>query len=293
VSEIKKPVKKTLTDYFYNGASKDSIVTSTEYSFAGLNRTNAPHTFQTSTKVVNSNRDTVCSETRYLTDILEMSGSNTVYKQMYDRNMIAVPLETIRKNKNGIVEAQVNLYRQYTTGNIVPAEQKTLEATYPIANYQNLSLATSETMDSRLTTNIKFERFDNKGLLTQYTKRNQITTVTLWGYNGQYPIAKIEGANYDDVKAILTQSLIDKLSISVSPNIVDLGHRLRSGLASKTASIYTYTYRPLVGMTSSTDPRGITTYYDYDAFNRLKRTYIKENNVEKTVQSYDYHYQGQ
>ena len=57
------------------------------------------------------------------------------------------------------------------------------------------------------------------------------------------------------------------------------------------AQVTTYTYRPLVGMTSATAPNGVTTYYEYDAFNRLKRTYIKENNVEKTVQSYDYHYQ--
>jgi YD repeat-containing protein len=43
-------------------------------------------------------------------------------------------------------------------------------------------------------------------------------------------------------------------------------------------------------MTSQTDPRGVTTYYEYDTFNRLKRTYIKENGVEKTIQTYDYHY---
>ncbi len=56
------------------------------------------------------------------------------------------------------------------------------------------------------------------------------------------------------------------------------------------AEITTYTYKPLVGITSGTDPRGVTTYYDYDDFGRLKETYIIENGVKKILQAYDYHY---
>jgi YD repeat-containing protein len=55
----------------------------------------------------------------------------------------------------------------------------------------------------------------------------------------------------------------------------------------------TYTYKPLVGMLSSTNPRGVTTYYEYDTFNRLKQTYIIENGEKKILQKYDYHYATQ
>ncbi|GGH32717.1 hypothetical protein GCM10011418_46420 [Sphingobacterium alkalisoli] len=53
------------------------------------------------------------------------------------------------------------------------------------------------------------------------------------------------------------------------------------------AQVSIYTYRPLVGMTSMTDPRGITEYYKYDGFQRLKDVLDFESNVLK---NYQYHY---
>lgn len=53
------------------------------------------------------------------------------------------------------------------------------------------------------------------------------------------------------------------------------------------ASMSTYTYEPLVGMTSATDDKGRTTYYEYDTFQRLK--YIRDQNWD-IIKSYDYNY---
>ena len=55
------------------------------------------------------------------------------------------------------------------------------------------------------------------------------------------------------------------------------------------ALVTTYTYKPLVGVASMTDPRGVTTTYDYDTFNRLKM--VKDNN-SKPVEGYEYHYKN-
>ncbi|MDR0793599.1 MAG: RHS repeat protein [Chitinophagaceae bacterium] len=43
-------------------------------------------------------------------------------------------------------------------------------------------------------------------------------------------------------------------------------------------------------MTSETDPKGYTIYYEYDGFGRLKDAKDKDGNVLKT---YQYHYQNQ
>ena len=58
----------------------------------------------------------------------------------------------------------------------------------------------------------------------------------------------------------------------------------------KDAQMTTYTYDPLVGMTSSTDAKGETTYYEYDVFSRLMNIKDKDGNI---IKSYTYHYQGQ
>ncbi|WP_158800591.1 hypothetical protein [Pedobacter sp. L105] len=56
------------------------------------------------------------------------------------------------------------------------------------------------------------------------------------------------------------------------------------------AHMKSYTYDPLIGITSSTDDKNQITYYEYDAFQRLIN--IRDNN-RNIVKHTDYHYQGQ
>lgn len=55
------------------------------------------------------------------------------------------------------------------------------------------------------------------------------------------------------------------------------------------AEITTYTYSPLIGMTSSIDPKGETVFYEYDQFQRLKNVKDQNGNILK---SNTYHYQN-
>jgi YD repeat-containing protein len=48
------------------------------------------------------------------------------------------------------------------------------------------------------------------------------------------------------------------------------------------AQMTTYTYEPLVGMTSKCDPNNVITYYQYDQFNRLKAILDQDRNIIKT-----------
>ena len=121
--------------------------------------------------------------------------------------------------------------------------------------------------------------------------------VYLWSYNHQHPVAVIENATYNDVVNSIQggETTINNIasSITLSDNDREKINALRTALPN--ALVTTYTYKPLVGVITITDPRGITTYYDYDGFGRLKEVYYNENNdtgKKRIVENYDYHYKN-
>lgn len=111
-------------------------------------------------------------------------------------------------------------------------------------------------------------------------------TVYLWGYEGQYPVAEICGATYDEVADALGCSP-ESLSVSSSPDM-SLVDGLRNALPH--CSVFTYTYQPHVGMLTQTSPSGQTVYYTYDSFGRLKEQYRMEGGEKQIIESYEYHY---
>jgi YD repeat-containing protein len=53
------------------------------------------------------------------------------------------------------------------------------------------------------------------------------------------------------------------------------------------AVMTTYTYLPLIGITSITDPRNSTSYYDYNDFGKLKTIKDEDGNI---LETYEYNY---
>jgi YD repeat-containing protein len=91
-------------------------------------------------------------------------------------------------------------------------------------------------------------------------------------------MAKVEGATYSQISS---QNNKNPRYSSIA-----LYNKLKSIVPSTTV-INTYSYKPLVGMISQTDPNGRTTYYKYDNFGRLKEVKDSDGNVLK---SYNYNY---
>lgn len=130
---------------------------------------------------------------------------------------------------------------------------------------------------------LQFNQYDSRGNIREQQKTNGVKEVYLWGYSSIYPVAKIIGSDYATVSGIVTnQNLLDKPTDDNT--LRSYLNTLRTGLPS--ALVSTYTYTPLIGMTSSTDPKGMTTYYNYDSFNRLSQVLDNKNYILK-----DYTYQ--
>ena len=104
----------------------------------------------------------------------------------------------------------------------------------------------------------------------------------------QYPVTEIKNAELPTIISLLGgQTAVDAFTAQVNPDVNTFLAPLRSGLPD--AQVTTFTYKPLVGLTSSTDAKGMTTYYEYDAFQRLRNIKDQNGNILKQT---DYHYKN-
>ncbi|OFX36691.1 MAG: hypothetical protein A2W97_12660 [Bacteroidetes bacterium GWE2_40_63] len=105
-------------------------------------------------------------------------------------------------------------------------------------------------------------------------------TVNLQGIQPFWP-----GTNWNYNERIITLSSPQKIILTINRAVID-----DVRLYPSDAQMTTYTYDPLVGMTSETAPNGVTTYYEYDGFGRLYRVKDQDGNI---IKQYEYHYANQ
>jgi YD repeat-containing protein len=144
-------------------------------------------------------------------------------------------------------------------------------------------------LGNALETEATINKYDSKGNILQVTGKDGVITSYVWGYDQKYPVAKIVGRSYDD--AVSPQIGLD---LAIVNNGAYSDATIRAELnklrALSNGFVSTYTYKPLTGMTSETDPDGRTIYYEYDVVGRLALTRDKDNNILK---KYAYNFQGQ
>lgn len=212
---------------------------------------------------------------------------------MISKNMIGIPLETSTTQTIGTVTKQLE-----KTETIYP----TLVPTTPAGNLVlPLSEKSYDKLNNTSSVEVTYDKYDDKGNLLQYTTDDGIPVAFVWGYNSTEPIAKIEGMTYDQLTASVSVSGIVSASNDDAANPVNEGSlldalnafRKQSALTGK--KISTYTYDPLIGVTSITPPSGIRQIFVYDAANRLKEGNIRLKNtggayIQETVQKNNYGY---
>ncbi len=261
--------------YFYLLSSTQTV----EYTDEGNIATNIGYTYDSQLRLLtpvaqmisNSNGIVITETSRY-----PFNENIAPYPDMVQNNVIGTAIQQEKSNGKGEYIAIQNIHRR--EGQKFVLDQ--------------VKSGRNGTLEPR----IQYHNYDLYGNPAYVSKDGAYKIVYLWSYSGQYPIAEIKNATLTEVTVVLNTvfsvSTADALSAQLTPNEA----KLKDGSLQRAlpnALVTTYTYKPLVGMLTSTDPAGITTYYDYDTFGRLKRTYIKEGATEKTIQTYDYHYQNQ
>ncbi len=237
----------------------------------------------TETREYTSLGEEIKTEYKYPQDS-DMSGEPHV-QDLINQNRIAIPLKTIVKKDGKIISEEKTEYeKDASTSNLV------LPKFF-------FSKKGAGGINALIDKKITYNEYDEKGNLEQYKLENGIPVYYIWGYQKQYPIAKIE--NFTTAQANTIQaSLIDPaITASDNDNSIETENTLRIKLndlrnseALSEAMVTTYTYDPLIGVTSITDPKGYTTYYEYDDFNRLKFVKDADKNI---ISENKYNYKNQ
>ncbi|TWV88656.1 hypothetical protein [Chitinophaga pinensis] len=223
---------------------------------------------------VNSKQESTETITKYTGDIN--------YNNLMQKNIYALPVQQERRvngkvtfgniltyNDAGNVDGRAVFYSAtpvtpvaYTSYTVLPAQYKKMQSLVYNSTTQNVQEIVDE---------------------------SSFNTIYLWSYARQFPIAEIKNASYATVSAILGSANITAFEIK-SPTDAEVNAflaPLRSDARLKTANIVTYTYSPLVGMTSTTDIKGYKNYYEYDGLGRLRA--IKDHDGA-ILKLYEYKY---
>ena len=255
--------------------------TITEYTPAGglILQTTENYTYEPSNYKVKEMKVTGSKSGITYRKVLEypvnLKSSAACYQQMVDNQML-----------NPVVEE-----RNYTLQGTTQALQDTKRTMYSTFGGKILPssiLQNKEKGGSVLAERIRTTHYDKNGKPNDYVKGGLEKVTYLWGYDSMYPVVKIEGATYAEVEGWLGAATINNLA-SNATTVDSALNTIRNTLSGKGVLVTTYTYTPLVGMTSMTAPNGEKSTYEYDSLGRL--TKVKNHNG-KIVEQYDYHYKN-
>lgn len=261
-------LKETKTiDFDSNGLNPITTKTINEYF-------NTTHLQLSVKKAFNSVGETLSTRYYYPSDLL----SEPFMLSLSDSNRILPPVQT--ENYNGTTQLSVHkstYAKDASTANLV-LPKSVYSAKFP----NNIPFTTNVgNLEKKLT----YDFYDSSGNLTQYTPEGGAPVSIVWGYNKTQPIAKIENATNAQLVSALG---VTNFSAITEAQLSSLNN-LRTNAAFSQSMITTYTYQPLVGVSSITDPKGDTVYYTYDGLGRLQ--YVKDTQG-KLLTDYQYHYKN-
>lgn len=278
-----RKVKAQSETFFVNGIP--SLVKTTTFEYD-----NPEHLQPTQIITTSSDAKTNVQKIKYPTDYGSLSGTDALTKgvlHLQDKNILNVPIETsnfLRSNEDKLTASKFVAYKPDIS---LPDKIYSFQPVAPLGGFSGSGVnAGSVEIDSRYEERLLFNGYDPTGNILEQQKSQDVKEVYLWGYKSQYPVASVIGSDYVTVKSFIDQNVLDNPLTADSDMRQELA-KIRTGLQATGAMVSTYTYSPLIGLTSETNPRGETVFYEYDDINRLKLIRDKDNSILK---QFDYRY---
>lgn len=177
-------------------------------------------------------------------------------------------------------DSTVRPVRFYTYNTRIPINTSSV-----VFNTGSIPQSSYDKLDGEIT------KYDAYGNVLEFISKDSVRTSIIYGYKYTKPIAKITGAAYDDAISKFSTIGISSLQTISDPNILRSKlDEVRQGYVDSLVQVTTFTYKPMFGVESETNARGIITYYEYDGFGRLQLVRDKDSSITKRI---CYNYTGQ
>lgn len=212
----------------------------------------------------------------YAEDTEMTSPLQPVLSDLIAKNMTGIPLQTQVFRDTELISQETKKYNTFPSGD--PFRPLVL----PEFIYNKKGNESTNLEEKR----ISF-KYDDRGNIIEYTVEHGRPVSIIWGYNKTLPVVKIENMDF----AILPSNLV--IAVQTASNEASLLmaiNNLRDDTSTANALITGYTYYPLIGISTITDPKGIKSTYTYDDFGRLKWVKDQDGNI---VSENLYHYKNQ
>ena len=247
-----KLISTETKDYFYDGGPTNIKESRQEYVYDATN-------YQIDSLKVFYNEKGIeqqlLTEYFYPHDNVSSTSAALRAKLINNVNKVNEVLETIT-SKNGVKLSQANTeYFEFETDLILPKVVETQKGT------------------GATEARIEFYDYDAFGNPLEVGKTDGIKIAYVWGFDRTVPLAKVINTPYSAIEALPSFGTGFNLTGNLSTQQVS---DLR-GLSNTMVS--TFTYDPIVGITSQQDDRGYLMSYVYDDFNRLKQVKDQEGYI--------------
>lgn len=252
-----------------------------------------------------------CTRVIYKNSKNEDVNEYTIYPQDFEGDLMAsslitnhklrIPIEQVlatKGTKNMVLKGNIYTYdvspeNYYKREFMLETDDKIPISSYKFSNVQSFfwpeeeQIKKSFSPDSRYKPTVFVKSYDEYGNITEIINKDSQVTSYIWAYKGSELAMEIKNLDYESIKNFLGVTQLSAFASS-SPTREVL-NAFSDSIKSQFPNCFItfYTYKPLIGVTSVTDSRGVCKYYDYDSFGRLKTERDHNGNI---IKSYAYHF---
>ena len=126
---------------------------------------------------------------------------------------------------------------------------------------------------------LKYNMYDEYSNPVEVQQESGTPTVFIWGYNKTQLIAKIENSAYASIPTNLITAAQTASDTGTEAQLLTALTNLRNATQLANSLITTYTYKPLIGLSTVTDAKNNINYYNYDSFGRLLNVTDRDSNI--------------